>query len=190
MGLPHSAPVNSAKNVKQAPMGGAGFGHHIGQRVFPDQTDGCRGGHTGIHKQRHPRRRHMHIHHPHAFALLIIGRRINQAQIKPGPAQHNGQARHPRLDDRRETQEAGWVGETMKHHGHKIILLPGKCFFNDQYQAPLTFYCTGARGVSRHGASIQPPDAPPPPPPTGKGARRQAGTRPISAAAPWLRSRR
>ena len=51
----------------------------LGQRMAPHQRDRARDRDEQIDRQRHPRRRHMDEHDPHALALLVIGRRRRPA---------------------------------------------------------------------------------------------------------------
>jgi hypothetical protein len=56
------------------------------------------------------------VHNAYAFALLVVGRGDEEAEIEPHPDRQNGQPTGPRQQPVGEAHEAAGVGETVQGH--------------------------------------------------------------------------
>ena len=84
--------------------------------MAPDQRHGAGDRHRGVAEQGHPGSRDMDVHDPNRFALLIVWRRLEEAQIQAGADAQHGQPCDPGQERICDTQELVGVREPM-HKG-------------------------------------------------------------------------
>ena len=86
-GAPHRLAPDRAGDEAEKREGRAerrrALGGDVGERMPPDQRAERRDRHQRVAAHREDRRRHVHIHDAHAVALLVVGRRDEEREIKP-----------------------------------------------------------------------------------------------------------
>ena len=91
VGLPQSAPVQSAMNVNSAPVGASALRHHRRQPRVEDQPDARPRTPSQIEEHRHPRRRHVDEDDAVGLALLRVGGRDEEADPEAATREHDRQ---------------------------------------------------------------------------------------------------
>ena len=113
--LAPDAAGDEAQGGERRPNRRGGDAENIRERVFCDQQHGGGNRHRQIEPERNPRRRNMHIHDAHGFALLVIGRRGVEGEIKAAGKENKRRERERRHRLRREAHEFSGIGEARNH---------------------------------------------------------------------------
>ena len=85
IGLPHSEPVTSVMNVNAAPTGALAIASVSDSLIRHTSAMKPLTAMNAYSEQAHPRARHVHVDDAERFALLVVGRRHDQAAVQGRP---------------------------------------------------------------------------------------------------------